>query len=315
MKAFLHRQWFLLCLALVLLAGSVFSHLLEPLAKAAMVRNLSVSQVIFMTALVLETRAMWEAMRRPWAMLLAVVMSYGALPLLAWWFASFLSSDLGLGVLVAATAPCTLASAAVWTRRAGGNDAVALIVTIVTSTICFVVTPLWLVVATGRSHVEVDVGDMMWKLALLVVLPVIAAQLLRQAAAVATWADRQKRVLSVLSQCGILYIVMLGAIMCGLHLRTAGPVEARALVGMIVCVALLHSVILFLGALAGRACGMPRGDWIAVGISGSQKTLPVGLHVAFLLGGGVLILPVVVYHVAQLLIDTVVADRLAEHET
>ena len=51
-------------------------------------------------------------------------------------------------MIVAATAPCTLASAAVWTRRAGGNDAVAILVTFITNATCFLVTPFWLILMT-----------------------------------------------------------------------------------------------------------------------------------------------------------------------
>jgi sodium/bile acid cotransporter 7 len=52
---------------------------------------------------------------------------------------------------------------------------------------------------------------------------------------------------------------------------------------------------------------MTREDRIAVGISGSQKTLMVGLQVA--IASQLLILPMVVYHVGQLIVDTIIADR------
>jgi sodium/bile acid cotransporter 7 len=52
---------------------------------------------------------------------------------------------------------------------------------------------------------------------------------------------------------------------------------------------------------------LPREDRIAVGIAGSQKTLMVGLQVA--LACQLLILPMVVYHVGQLIVDTIIADR------
>ena len=49
---------------------------------------------------------------------------------------------------------------------------------------------------------------------------------------------------------------------------------------------------------------------IAVGISGSQKTLMVGLQVCLDLG--ITILPMVAFHVAQLLVDTLIADRMRQ---
>ena len=319
MKAHFHRQWFLICLAIALIAGFVAPHPLAFLSSADKLRNIVIASVILMTALVLETGEIWKAMRRPWATLLAVVLNYGVLPLLAWLLSlSFLSGELALGVLVAATAPCTLASAAVWTRRAGGNDAVALMVTVVTNMVCFVLTPLWLATTAGRADVEIPILDMIWKLALLIVLPMICAQVLRQNKRIGLWADRRKHLFAVLAQFGILFIVLTGAVTCGLHLRdteNAGSLGFGSFLSMAVCVVIIHVAVLVLGQFLGRASGMPRGDWIAVGFASSQKTLPVGLHVAFILGGGLMILPIVTYHVVQLLIDTIVADRLAARDT
>ena len=58
---------------------------------------------------------------------------------------------MSVGILVVGAIPSTLASAAVWTRRAGGNDAVAILGTIVTNLSCFVVTPVWLFQMTGET--------------------------------------------------------------------------------------------------------------------------------------------------------------------
>ncbi len=315
MRTRILRQWFLLCLAIVLLAGFLLPHQLAFLANANTLRNIIIASVILMTALVLETSEIWNAMRRPWATLLAVGLNFGVLPLLAWLFASsFLRGELALGLLVAAAAPCTLASAAVWTRRAGGNDAVAIMVTVVTNMACFVLTPLWLAATAGRTDVEINVVEMIWKLALLVVLPMLAAQAMRQNKRLAFWADRQKYFFAVLAQLGILFIVTTGAVMCGLHLSQAEAADSLGLVSfcqMAVCVVIIHVTVLVLGQLVGKVCRMPRGDWIAVGFAGSQKTLPVGLQVAFMIGGGLMILPIVTYHVIQLLTDTIVADWLA----
>jgi sodium/bile acid cotransporter 7 len=63
--------------------------------------------------------------------------------------------------------------------------------------------------------------------------------------------------------------------------------------------------------------GVRRDDRIAAVFAGSQKTLPIGLLIATdprLLGGGKLsfaMLPMLMYHASQLIIDTVVAARLS----
>ena len=60
--------------------------------------------------------------------------------------------------------------------------------------------------------------------------------------------------------------------------------------------------------LAASALKVARPDQIAVGLAGSQKTLMVGLQVSIELGFN--IIPMVAYHISQLLVNTLIADRL-----
>jgi sodium/bile acid cotransporter 7 len=116
-----------------------------------------------------------------------------------------------------------------------------------------------------------------------------------------------------MAQVGLLAIVLVGAIHCGKYLATtnlSGSGLFGNFVQMIMSVVAIHTIALFVGQWTGRALGFAREDWIAVGFAGSQKTLMVGLHVALMVGGGLAILPMVAYHVCQLIIDTLVADRL-----
>lgn len=311
-RNFLQKRWFLLALIVTLLVGCVFAPLLQPLAELGALRNAVVAMVLFLMALPLEARTMWTCLRRPLAPLLACGVNLGLLPLFAWVIAAPLPTEMRLGLYVAAATPCTLASASVWTRRAGGNDAVAMMVTVLTNLSCFVVTPLWMVFFTGRN-VETEslqLGAMVSKLGLLVLLPMAAAQVLRRISpTTGTWAVSQKSALSVGAQLGILTMVLIGAIRTGLRLREPGG-EGLALpfVAMAIAVVALHLSMLFAGLLLGRGLGLRREDRIAVGFAGSQKTLMVGLQVA--VDQGLSILPMVTYHVSQLLADTVVADWL-----
>ena len=79
----------------------------------------------------------------------------------------------------------------------------------------------------------------------------------------------------------------------------------------------LHSGVLVTGYGLAKLAGMSRASCIAVAFAGSQKTLMVGLYVALRYYGGLAILPMVAYHVGQLMLDTLVADawgRLGEQE-
>jgi sodium/bile acid cotransporter 7 len=222
---------------------------------------------------------------------------------------------MAVGLIIAAAAPCTLASAAVWTRQAGGNDAVSLLVTITTNLSCFLLTPFWLLMTIGRADIDLPAGQMVAKLAILVVVPIVAAQLSRLCHPVASWATQRKKPLSLLAQCGILTIVLVGAIQASERLANSASGQtllAAELAWMIVLVSAVHLSTLSAGFVLAKVTGLQRPEQIAVAFAGSQKTLMVGLFVATSLG--VTILPMVAFHVCQLLIDTLVADRFRAAE-
>jgi sodium/bile acid cotransporter 7 len=315
-KQFVIHRWFLIALALVLGLGIGLSDWLSPLTQVSGLRQTIVVVVMFLMALPLEAGAVWETLRRPWASLLATALNYGLLPLSAWatslalWHSGTLGDDMVRGILVASAVPCTLASAAVWTRRAGGNDAVAMMVTVITNLLCFIVTPAWLWLTIGDTP-RFSPLAMLTKLGLLVVLPMVLAQLLRPLASIGPWATRHKTPLSVASQCGILFTVFLGAIGTGTKLAGGSLssiwFELSVMIAVVLCI---HVATLSVGIRLARWMRLSRGDSIAVGIAGSQKTVMVGLEVSAQLG--VTFLPMVAFHVGQLLADTAIADRLQQ---
>jgi sodium/bile acid cotransporter 7 len=319
MRNYLVRRWFLIALALVLVSGIGLWPWLAALPRVPGLRQAIVATVMFVMALPLRAAAFWEAARQPRAPLLGSLVNYGLVPLLAWSAtalliaAAALSRDTAQGILVAATAPCTLASASVWTRRAGGNDAVAVMVTVLTNLFCFLLTPLWLRLMIGRTANFDVFAAMILKLGVLVVLPMAAAQALRTVRPVGAWATARKKPLGVLAQTGVLTMVLLGAIQTGRRLAESAwsSLWSEVLV-MVAAVLAIHLAALFAGMMLARTIGIARRDAIAVGFAGSQKTLMAGLEVCAQLG--VTILPMVVYHVGQLIVDTVVADRLRGQE-
>jgi len=291
---------------------------LVDLANSPAIRYGVVAVVLFLMALPLEARWMWRAVRQPGPALLGIAMNSVAVPALTWLVVTLLPSgwlarDLTLGLLVMSAIPSTLASAAVWTRRAGGNDAVSIMVTVITNASCFLVTPLWIFWFTGQSA-GVDAWAMIRHLALFVVLPMVIAQLVRLARSIGRWASLHTPALSTLAQVGILVIVYFGAVQTAQKFQAGrqGPLVAE-LILIAAAAAGIHLATLVAGVLAARKLNMSRPNQIAVGISGSQKTLAVGLQVCMELGFS--ILPVVAYHIMQLLLDTVIVDRWRKRNT
>ncbi len=317
MRNLLVRHWFLAALLAVLTLGIGFSDSLVFLPRQSWLRPGIIVTVMFLMALPLRPAAFGNAVRHPRAPILGVLVNSILVPLLAWCVVIVLRAtstcgeDTLFGILIAATVPCTLASASVWTRRAGGNDAVSIMVTIVTNSLCFLIAPAWLFAMLGKMP-DFDPLAMVAKLGLLVVLPIVAAQVLRGARPIGVWATENRASLSVLAQCGVLLMVLLGAIHTGHRLSDSdGSLWTEIVIGTMAVLA-IHLTALFSGMGLSRFARVDRRDAIAVGLAGSQKTLPVGLEVCAQLG--VTILPMFAYHVGQLVVDTVVADRLRKRE-
>jgi solute carrier family 10 (sodium/bile acid cotransporter), member 7 len=226
-------------------------------------------------------------------------------------------------MIVATSVPCTLATASVFTRRAGGNDAVSFLVTIITNLACFLVVPAWLWLLVGGDvqasvrQAQIDYGAIALGLIALVVMPIVVAQCLRQVQTIGSWAARHKHSLSLVAQVGVLLMVLVGAVDCGERLAAASngsAISSSSIVMMIASVTVVHVTLLLLGFALSKALGFARTDAIPVALAGSQKTLMVGAYLALAVGP-LAILPMVAYHAAQLIIDTLLADWLRNGST
>jgi sodium/bile acid cotransporter 7 len=312
MLARIRDRWFLLALLTLLVAGMGWPSDVGPLIHW-LKSDWVVAIVTFVMALTLETSAIWTAIHRPGAAWLGAAMNAGVCPPLGWLASRLLPPELAVGVIVATAVPCTLATAAVWTRRAGGNDAVAFLITMITNLACFLVVPGWLWLLSG-IRAEVDYRAIVTGLVLLVVVPILLAQLLRQCRPLGRWATRHKRSLSTFAQIGVLTMVLIGAVRCGEKLAAVDGhsiLTPANLAYLIASVAAVHVAVLLLGLQTSRVLRFPWPDAIAVAFAGSQKTLMVGAYVALAVGP-LAILPMVTYHAVQLFVDTLIADRWAK---
>ena len=307
MLPFLRRQWFLVALVLVLVGGFCFPEQFRGVAFADRFRRCVVFAVLFLMSLPMETAAVWQAIKRPWPALLASILNFGIVPILAFAVSRAFTGDLAIGVILAGASPCTMASAAVWTRRAGGNDAISILVTIITNSTCFVVTPLWLVTLLGQS-VDIALWPMISNLVVLIVLPMTLGQIVRQWKPLGIWATQHKRRISSFAQSGILIMVLIGSTRIGLEFDWRDQLTVPQFIAMCIGMVGLHLVCLFSFRHVAKILRMESADQIAVAIAGSQKTLMIALHIAINYFGGLAMLPMIVYHVGQLVFDTIIAD-------
>ena len=205
----LRQNWFMAALISCLGVGFWLTDPLHALTDSGWVKWTIVSLTMVAMTWPLKTSSLVSAAANPIPAILASTINLVAAPLLAWPLSQFLSDDMAAGFLLAAAAPSTLASAAVWTRRAGGNDSVAMMVTIITNAICFLVTPAWVFWLIGQQITGFDVSDTIFKLLLFVVLPMAVGQALRVPSGLAQWATNNKPKFSLFAQIGILAMVFI----------------------------------------------------------------------------------------------------------
>lgn len=312
-------RWFVVSLTVLIPLGLVIGQQSSAGTAANLVAPLAsiiVPGVLFLMSITLDSQKLFNALARPWPVLWACGVNAIVLPLIAWPIAyGQLTEDFRIGLAISASVPSTMAAASVWTRRAAGNDAVSLLTTLLTNGLCFAYTPVLLVWLAGRE-VEMDVVAMAWRLFKTALIPAALGQVSRALLKPFFNVDRIKTLLGVIAQIGILVIVFGASASSGPRLAGVAASQSLAIVIMLFSCLILHlsaAVIAFVGAKRMR---FSTGDARAALFAGSQKTLPIGLLIATdptMLGNAGVPLaafPILAYHMLQLFVDTVIADRL-----
>ena len=297
----------MLALVAVVSTGFLLATPLAVLAGQPWLKWVVVAVTMFFMAWPLELAQFKSRISNPTAPLVATFINVCVAPLLLWPFALLMPDEIAASMVLVFAAPCTLASAAVWTARAGGDDSVALMVTIITSCLCFLTTPATIYLFIGKAISSAILTGLIWKLLFCIVIPIALAQLARAPRNVGDWARQNKPLLNKIAQCGLLLIVLIGAVASALRINgSSANAYAVLIVVSVVVMLLVHVVVLVISVGVSRKIGLSRAEEIAVAFAGSQKTLMVALSVAASLG--VTVIPLVAYHSFQLLIDTLIAD-------
>ncbi|WP_066527832.1 bile acid:sodium symporter family protein [Erythrobacter sp. CCH5-A1] len=240
---------------------------------------------------------------------------FGAMTLLGLGFGMIAGAVLpplvALGFVFLGCLPSTVQSATSYTSLAEGNVALAVVgAALINIAGVAVSAPLFaLVGGVGAA----DVGlEAIGRIFLILLLPFAIGQAVQDRfidhliahKATAAWLDRSVIGIAV-------YVAFSGAVEQGLATMFSGT-DWAALVVLV-----LAMLGLALGAAwgTGRLLGLPRGDRIAFLFAGSQKSVAVGAPLAAILfppaSAGFVIAPLLLYHLAQLVLAAPLAMRLA----
>src|SRR5581483_10988711 len=178
MQRFLVNHWFLTALVIGLIGAGAFPERFG-WATAWIEPRWVIAFALLLMAWTMPSRNLLAELKWPVPSLWAALVSCTVVPLGAWGLGSLVPlADVGVGLLISASVPCTLASAVLWTRLAGGNEATALLVILISTLMSCVTTTAWLVTLIGAG-VQVPFSAMMRDLLATLVLPVGVGQLSR----------------------------------------------------------------------------------------------------------------------------------------
>jgi solute carrier family 10 (sodium/bile acid cotransporter), member 7 len=303
-----------------LLAAAILLALVLPAAGQAreavqLVANAAVFVLFFLNGLRLPRHEVWQGMSNHRLLWPLVAFSYGAMALAGWalWQAGqgWMPPLLALGFLFLGCLPSTVQSATAYSSLAGGNVASSVVAAALLNLLGVIVTaPLFSLLAGGEGA-GFD-SRVLFKVVGILLLPFILGQIAQNW--LGGWVRDNRKLVTAMDRTTIAIAV---------YVAFSGAVEQRFwtrvdLGGWLWLAGGTALLLLFahLGAwLLGGALRLQRPNRISMLFAGAQKSIAMGAPLATVMFSpavaGIVLLPILLYHLAQLLLAAPLAARLS----
>lgn len=217
------------------------------------------------------------------------------------------------GLSVFCSVPTTLSSGVALVTQGGGNAALALLLTVGSNLLGILTVPFAIkFVLDSEDDFNFDAVSLLLKLAITILAPLLAGKSLRHAAkSCEAFATRNKQKFSVLNSTCLIVIVWQ-------TLSKAQPKvidqQAGDLLVLVAAGIIIHLIYLGFNYGCINLLRMEPEEKVAVLVCASQKTLPIAVTVINFLPEpydgyhGLLVVPCVVSHLMQILIDSVLVS-------
>ncbi|MFC3099331.1 bile acid:sodium symporter family protein [Altererythrobacter lauratis] len=223
---------------------------------------------------------------------------------------ALLPAQVALGLLFLGVLPSTVQSATAYSSLAGGNVAASVVAAAVLNVAGVFVTAPLLALMAGGAGPGIDLAGLE-RIATILLLPFAIGQLLqnrfgglvKERRALVSWMDRSAIAIAV-------FVAFSSAVEQGLW-SLVGPVQWGVLLAFVAA----FLAIGFGGAWwLGGAVGLARAERISFLFAGAQKSIALGAPLASVMfppaAAGLILLPVLVYHLLQLVLSAPLANRL-----
>lgn len=310
---------FFLCLLLMVFLAWMFPQLgaKNGILPLNTITFYGVSVIFFFYGLRLSPEKLKTGLRS-WKLHLVIqTTTFILFPLIAIVVIHFFGSDdpLWLGFFYLAALPSTVSSSVVMVSIAGGNMPAAIFNASISSIIGIFITPFWMSLYGQSVKAEIDLSNVVMKLCLQVLLPVILGLLLH--GKLGTWAEKYKTWLKNFDQLIILLIVFTAFSESFIENMFAG-FSAGEIVALGALMLLFFFIVAALMYIVSSSLAFSREDRITILFCGSKKSLVQGAVMGRVLfpnptALGIILLPLMLYHALQLLAGSVMAQAMARN--
>ena len=285
----------------------------RPAAQA--VSDTAVFVLFFFYGLRLSRGEVWAGLGNHRLLTALMAWVFGAMALAGWgaWqvTAPFLPASLALGFLYLGVLPSTVQSATVYCSLARGNVAASVVAAaLINIAGVFISAPLFALLAGGEGggfH-----GATLVKVLTMLLLPFALGQALQ--GPLRALVARYRPLMATLDRMSIgiaVYVAFSGAVAQGFW----QTLDAESSIAVLAVTALLLALGYGGAWLLGGVLALARGDRIAMLFAGAQKSIAMGAPLATVLFppavAGTVLLPLLAYHLAQMVVAAPIAARLA----
>ena len=302
-----------------LIVGAILLATALPVTGAALepaqaVVNGAVFLLFLFYGMRLSRNEVWQGLGNHRLLIPLVIWVFGVMGLAGWlaWqtSATLLPPMLALGFLYLGVLPSTVQSATIYSSLAGGNVAGSVVAAALVNILAvFITVPLYSLLA--GSHDAVFSGATLVKVMTILLLPFVIGQAAQRFTG--AWVARHRSHIATMDRTVIglgVYVAFSGAV--EQHIWSKLDLQVWVVV-LAACAILL--LIAYGGAwLLGGALRLSHEDRISLLFAGGQKSIAMGAPLATVLFpaamAGTVLLPLLVYHLAQMVVAAPMAARL-----
>lgn len=283
---------------------------------ATIISQIGIFSLFFLNGVRLPRREVIEGVRN-WRLQGSIyIWVFGIMPFIGYILsrmsANFIPDTLAIGLLFLGVLPSTVQSATAYNSMANGNVTASVIASALLNLTGVVVTPLLFAAMASASGVVISL-ESFYRICLILLLPFFLGQFMQNY--LGEWLNNRKKLVTFMDRGAIaiaVYVAFSGAVVAGIWTRIA-PDEFAILFAILA----IFLILAFGGSWV--MSGLMRfniNDRKAVLFAGAHKSLAIGAPLAAILfppeTAGVILLPILIYHLAQLIVSAPLANRLAQ---